>query len=80
MQDLGLVPVPRRGRAVRVQHQRPALPVNDHLVMERAKQYAAGEAGVAAVGRSLAASRRMRQFGFCIVSLITSMVTRTRQR
>jgi hypothetical protein len=30
--------------------------------------------------RSLAASRRMRQLGFCIVSLITSMVTRTRQR
>ena len=30
--------------------------------------------------RPLATSRRMRQLGFCIVSWITSMVTRTRQR
>ena len=50
VQDLGLAGVPGRGGPVGVQHQCPAPPVNDHLVVEGAEQDAVAEAGVAAVG------------------------------
>jgi hypothetical protein len=50
MQHLALVLVPRAGGPVPVQDQRPSLPVDGHLVVERAQQYAVCETGVAAVG------------------------------
>ena len=50
VEDLGLVLVPRAGRPVRVHHQRPAPPVNDDLVVERAQQDAVLDGRLAAVG------------------------------
>src|SRR3982074_966981 len=40
VEDFGLVLVPRAGRPVRVHDQRPAPPVDDDLVVERAEQHA----------------------------------------
>src|ERR1700730_4606354 len=48
--DLGFAGVPCGGGAVRVQHDRPAPPVDDNLVVERAEQDAVLDAGLAAVG------------------------------
>src|ERR1700760_4897706 len=50
VQDLSLVFIPGGGGAVGVDHEGPALAVDHHLVMVKAEQYAAGEAGGAAVG------------------------------
>jgi hypothetical protein len=50
VQDFGLVLVPRGGGAIGVQDQGPALPVNHHLVVERAQQDAVLDARLAAVG------------------------------
>src|SRR5438132_946072 len=49
-QELGLVLVPGGGGPVRVQHQRPAPPVNRHLVVKGTEQHAVFGAGLAAVG------------------------------
>jgi len=50
VEHLGAVGVPRGGRPIRVQDQRPAPPVDHHLVMEKAQKNAVLDAGGAAVG------------------------------
>src|SRR5260370_30616012 len=50
VQHLGLVLVPRAGRAVRVDDQGPAPAVDDDLVVEGAEQDAVLGRGLAAVG------------------------------
>jgi hypothetical protein len=50
VQDLGPVLVPGGGGAVRVHDQGPAALVDHHLVVIKAQEYAAGQAGLTAVG------------------------------
>jgi len=50
VQDLGAAGVPRGGGAVRVQHEGPAPPVDDDLMVEETEQDAVLDAGRAAVG------------------------------
>src|SRR5580658_2621817 len=62
-QDLGPVPVPRRGRPVGVADQRPAPPVNHHVMVEEADQDAIIETSFAAVALVLEVMHLARRRG-----------------